>query len=189
MGLYQYLNEAWKHPNPVLLRERMTAWRQDNVIVRIERPTNLARARTLGYRAKPGIMLARVRVPRGGRMREQLKSGRRPKTQRRKKVVNKSYQTIAEERANRKFRNCEVLNSYMIAQDGKHDWFEVILVDPQSPSIQSDHKIKWIAEQQHHGRVFRGLTSSARKSRGLRHKGKGTEKIRPSLRAHDRTAH
>lgn len=189
MGLYQYLSEAWKHPDPALLRERMTAWRQDNVVVRIERPTNLARARSLGYRAKKGIVLARVRVLRGGRMREKLKGGRRPKTQRRKKIVNKSYQTVAEERANKKFRNCEVLNSYMIAQDGKHDWFEVILVDPQSPDIQKDHKINWIAQPQHHGRVFRGLTSSARKSRGLRHKGKGSEKIRPSLRAHNRTAH
>ena len=189
MGLYHYLSEAWKHPDPTLLRERMTVWRQENAVVRIERPTNLVRARNLGYRAKKGFILARVRVLRGGRMREQLKAGRRPKTQRRKKIVNKSYQTIAEERANRKYRNCEVLNSYMIAQDGRHYWFEIILVDPQSPEIQSDPKIRWIAEPQHHGRVFRGLTSSARKSRGLRHKGKGTEKIRPSLRAHHRLAH
>ncbi len=189
MGLYQHLSESWKHPDPVLLRERMTSWRQENVVIRIERPTNLVRARSLGYRAKPGFILTRVRVNRGGRMREQLKAGRRPKTQRRKKIVNKNYQTIAEERANKKFRNCEVLNSYMIAKDGRHYWFEIILIDPRSPSILSDPKIRWIADKQHKSRVFRGLTSSARKSRGLRHKGKGYEKMRPSLRAHDRTAH
>ncbi len=122
-------------------------------------------------------------------MRPQMKSGRRSKTQRRRKIVNKSYQTVAEERANRKFHNCEVLNSYFIAQDGKHYWFEVILVDPDSPSILSDPKIRWIAQKQHSGRVFRGLTSSGRKSRGLRNRGKGAEKIRPSLGAHQRRAH
>ena len=39
------------------------------------------------------------------------------------------------------------------------------------------------------GRVYRGLTSSGKKSRGLRRKGKGAEKIRPSLRARDHLAH
>lgn len=189
MGFYHYLNEYWKSPDPQRMREYMTAWRKEPPIVRIERPTNLTSARSRGYRAKKGIMLARVRVLRGGRQRPQMKGGRRSKTQRRKKIVNKSYQTIAEERANKRFRNCEVLNSYFIAQDGKHYWFEVILVDPHHPSIQTDPSIQWIAERQHRGRVFRGLTSAARKSRGLRKKGKGTEKIRPSLRAHQRLAH
>ena len=36
------------------------------------------------------------------------------------------------------------------------------------------------------GRVYRGLTSAGRKSRGLRGKGKGFEKMRPSRRAHNR---
>jgi large subunit ribosomal protein L15e len=189
MGFYKHLAQAWKHPDPTLMRERMTKWRKENAVTKIERPTNLSSARTQGYRAKKGFIIARVRVQRGGRMRPQLKKGRRPTTQRRRKIVNKSYQTIAEERANRKFHNCEVLNSYKIAQDGKQYWFEVILVDPHSPSIKRDKNINWIMKNQHHGRVFRGITSSARKSRGLRHKGKGTEKIRPSLRANKRKAH
>ena len=118
MGMYNYLEEYWKHPDPQALRERMTQWRRENAIIKLERPTNLIRARSLGYRAKPGFIVARVRLPRGGRMRPQMKSGRRSKTQRRRKIVNKSYQTVAEERANRKFHNCEVLNSYFIAQVG-----------------------------------------------------------------------
>jgi large subunit ribosomal protein L15e len=189
MALYQHLAEAWKHPNPQLMRERMIAWRQENAVVRIGRPTNLITARTKGYRPKGGIILARVRMLRGGRMRPTLRSGRRPKTQRRMKIVNKSYQTIAEERANKKFRNCEVLNSYFIAQDGRHYWYEVILLDPQHPAVKADPSLSWITRSQHHGRVFRGLTSAGRKSRGLLHKGKGREKIRPSLRAHKRLAH
>jgi len=31
----------------------------------------------------------------------------------------------------------------------------------------------------------RGKTSAGRKGRGLRHKGSGTEKTRPGIRAHD----
>ena len=49
--------------------------------------------------------------------------------------------------------------------------------------IKSDRKINWICDSTHKGRVFRGLTSAGRKSRGLRNKGKGAEKIRPSIRA------
>ncbi|MDP3765404.1 MAG: 50S ribosomal protein L15e, partial [Nanoarchaeota archaeon] len=32
----------------------------------------------------------------------------------------------------------------------------------------------------------RGLTSAGKRGRGLLHKGKGAEKLRPSLRAHQR---
>lgn len=190
MGFYQHLRETWNNLDPAVLRARMVAWRKEDVVIRIEHPTRLDRARSLGYRAKKGILVVRVRVKRGGRMREKMKSGRRSKTQRRMKVVSKSYQSIAEERVNSKFMNCEVLNSYFLAQDGKHYWFEVILVDPASPDIVSDPKLSWIAQPQHRSRVFRGLTAAGRRSRGLlTRKGKGAEKLRPSLRAHDRMAH
>ena len=101
-------------------------------------------------------------------------------------VLGRSYQTIAEIRAAKKYPNCEVLNSYWVAQDGLYYWHEIILVDRAAPEILADKNISWIADKQHKGRVFRGLTSSSRKSRGLRHKGKGAEKIRPSLRAKGR---
>ncbi|MEN6573742.1 MAG: 50S ribosomal protein L15e, partial [Methanobacterium aggregans] len=51
-------------------------------------------------------------------------------------------------------------------------------VDPNSPSIKNDPKINWICEKQHTSRVFRGLTSEGKKTRGLRVKGKGSEKAR-----------
>ena len=50
-------------------------------------------------------------------------------------------------------------------KSGTHHFFEVILVDPHHPVISRDRKISWIANQRK--RVFRGLTSAARKSRGL----------------------
>ena len=72
----------------------------------------------------------------------------------------------------------------MVGEDGKHKFFEVILVDPHHPVIVNDPKIKWINEVQHTGRVYRGLTSAGRKTRGLRKKGIGTEKVRPSTGKH-----
>ena len=44
-------------------------------------------------------------------------------------------------------------------------------------------QLNWVVKPTHKGRAARGLTSSARKSRGFRHKGKGTEKFRPSKAA------
>ena len=68
-GLYHYLRQAWKKPNPVRLRELMTQWRSEQSVLKIENPTRLDRARALGYKAKKGIIIARVRVPRGRRQR------------------------------------------------------------------------------------------------------------------------
>jgi large subunit ribosomal protein L15e len=72
---------------------------------------------------------------------------------------------MAEQKAAKKFSNCEVLNSYWVGEDGKHKYFEVILADASHPSVLADKNLKWIAEKQHSNRALRGLTSSARKSR------------------------
>jgi large subunit ribosomal protein L15e len=192
MGIYKYIQNLWKKPKenmPELWKARLIKWRREPVSVRIEKPTRIDKARTLGYKALQGFIIVRQRVNRGGRKRAQIKKGRRPKNTRRKKIVAKNYRRIAEERANRKYPNCEVLNSYWVAEDGMHAWYEIILVDPQHPVIKSRKDLKWINEPQHRGRVYRGLTSAGRKSRGLRNKGKGAEKARPSLRANKRRMH
>ncbi len=184
--MYKYIRELWRKPTTALLRTRLIKWRKEGSFVKLEKPTNLARARQLGYKAKQGYVLIRVKLPRGGRMRPLIKKGRRSKHRRRLKILAKNYQQVAEERASKKFTNLEVLNSYQLAKDGKFYWFEVILVDPNHPVIKTDKKINWIANQK--GRVNRGLTSAAKKSRGLNKKGKGAEKIRPSQRANQRKA-
>ena len=79
-------------------------------------------------------------------------------------------------------RNLKVLNSYKLAQDGKHYFFEVILVDPSKPEIKSDKNMNWIGKNSNTHRVHRGLTSAGKKSRGLRDKSP-TNKARPSVRA------
>ncbi len=191
MGYLKYIREAWKNPKknmPELWRERLIAWRKEPVTVKLERPTRIDRARSLGYKAKKGIFVVRQRVGRGGRKREQWAGGRRSKAQRRLKIVGKNYQQVAEERAQKKYANCEVLNSYWVAQDGMHYWYEIIMVDRDHPQVLADKDLKFVAKKNTKGRVFRGLTSAGKKTRGLRRKGKGAEKIRPSQKAQKRRA-
>ncbi|HLD89282.1 MAG TPA: 50S ribosomal protein L15e [Candidatus Nanoarchaeia archaeon] len=190
MALYKYLRESFNDPSKEIQKiwkERIIQWRKEPVTIRISHPTRLDRARSLGYKAKPGLILVRQRVNRGGRLGPQIRHGRRPKRFRMRQDIAKSYQWVAEERTARKYPNCEILNSYFAAKDGLHYWYEIILVDKSHPAVLADPNMKWIAEKQHRGRVFRGLTASGKRSRGiLIHKGKGAEKLRPSLRANAR---
>jgi len=188
MGMYQHLKQSWQAPKEELRNlwhQRIIQWRREPTTIRLERPTRLDRARSLGYKAKPGFVVIRQRVNRGGRQKPQIRHPRRPKAMSRRKDLTMSYQAVAENRAVQKYPNCEVLNSYYAGEDGLHYWYEVILVDRSNPSILADSRISWIFS--HKGRSERGLTSAGRRARGLLNKGKGAEKIRPSLRAHHRT--
>ena len=182
IGLYKHIREIWKKPSKELLRSRLIKWRKDQVCVRIERPERIDRAHSLGYKAKKGYIMIRTRVPVSRRMRPRLKSGRRTKTQRRKKIVGKNYQWIAEERTQKRYPNLVVLNSYFLAKDGKNKWYDIIMLDPD---IVKNYKgMEWIAKGKNRDRVWKGKTSAGSKSRGLRNKGIGAEKLRPSLGAH-----
>ncbi|MGQ4890960.1 MAG: 50S ribosomal protein L15e [Candidatus Njordarchaeia archaeon] len=188
MGAYKYIKEFWANKSSEtfqeLMRERYLKWRREPAIVRVERPTNLWRARNLGWKPKLGYIIVRVRIRKGGQRKERARSGRKTKGLAvRSMTVRKSLQWIAEERANRKYPNCEVLNSYWVGTDGVHEYFEVILIDKSNPAIKKDPYVSWILEKQHRGRVYRGLTSAGKKARGLRNKGFGAEKVRPSRRA------
>ena len=177
---YKYIAKAWKKPKESyvkdLMWQRAITWRKQNAIVRIERPTRLDRARNLGYKAKQGIVMARVRVRRSGFRKTRPISGRRQKRMGVNKFkVGKNTRLIAEERVARRFPNLEVLNSYWVWEDGRFKWHEVILVDPV---LLPDHPI---ANQTR--RVFRGLTSAGKQARGLHNRGLGAEKLRPSKKA------
>jgi len=181
-GLYQYLRDAWKKPDVKSLRERMIKWRAENAVTKVDKPLRLDRARALGYKAKKGYIVVRVRVLRGGRQRARTNKARRTKRHTIRKVVKMNYKWIAEQRAQKKFPNLEVLNSYNLAKDGRHYFYEVILVDPSRPEIAKNKKTSWITKPVNKNRVFRGLTSAGKKSRGLRNKNP-TNKNRPSVRA------
>ncbi|HEQ79047.1 MAG TPA: 50S ribosomal protein L15e [Euryarchaeota archaeon] len=187
--MYHYIREAWKTPDDTYLKdlkkERLFQWRRESVFIRVERPTRIDRARELGYKAKQGYVVVRTRVRRGGLRKPTIRAGRRAKRKGISKItMGKSIRRIAEERTAKHYPNMEVLNSYWVGQDGRHKFYEVILVDPHHPVIKADSKINWICNPANRGRAFRGLTSAGKKGRGLRNKGIGSEKHRPSIRAH-----
>ena len=165
----KYLAGMRKIPGQPLVKiqkGRLIEWRRENTLVKIAKPTRIDRARRLGYMAKGGFVVVRVRVKKGMRKRPKPSGGRVPKKAGRFFPLGKSKQQVAEERAARKFPNLNVLNSYYAGEDGVSKWFEVILVDTSRPEIRNDRKISWICKGRHRGRAFRGLTSAGKGTKG-----------------------
>lgn len=181
-GMYHYIKQAWKKPDQKILMKRMEEWREDPAQVKLEKPLRLDRARELGYKDKTGFSIIRIRLKRGGHKRPRPIKGRRGKRMHTRKNLKMSYKWIAEQRVANHHTNLEVLNSYEVGKDGENYFYEVICVDPQRPEIKNDPTLSWITNRTNKNRVFRGLTSSAKKSRGLRSKDP-TNKNRPSRRA------
>lgn len=186
-GMYHYIRKAWKKPDKATLRERMVEWRKSGVFTKVDKPLRLDRARTLGYKDKKGFVVVRVKIGRGGHKRSRPNKGRRSKRLHARKNLRMNYKSIAEQRTARKFTNLEVLNSYQIGKDGMNYFYEVILIDPSRPEIKNDKNLAWVSKpgNSNRNRALRGLTSAAKKSRGLRNKSPQS-KARPSLRARKR---
>ncbi len=186
MGVTKYLREAWKKPDIKILRARMIEWRKDGAVTRVEKPLRLDRARALGYKAKKGVIVVRVKLRRGGHKRSRPNKARRTKRLHIRKNLRMNYREIAEQRANKKYTNTEVLNSYQVGKDGMNYFFEVILVDRAAPEIKSDKQLSFITKTGNKGRAYRALTSAGKKARGHRHSRVKVPKAYPSLRANDR---
>jgi len=187
-SVYGYIRDAWKNPTNTYVQDfrwaRMQTWRKEGSVVRVERPTRIDRARALGYKAKQGIIVVRAKVRRGSLRKSRFNTGRRTKRMGKNKITaGKSIQRIAEERTANKYPNMEVLNSYWVGEDGKSKWYEVILIDPSHPVIKSDKNLNWVCSSANKNRALRGKTSAGMKGRGMRTRGKGTEKTRPSIRS------
>jgi large subunit ribosomal protein L15e len=132
----------WKSNNDVL-KSKAVVWRTEEVIHKINRPSRLDRARRLGYKAKQGIIVVRIRVGRGGMRKQRPVSGRRPKhfgVVHIKQGIN--MRKVAERRVGEKFPNLEVLGSYYLHRDGMHMWYEVVLADTNHPAILNDKEMR-----------------------------------------------
>ena len=184
---YRYISETFqKQENtyPSSNWHLLIELRSSPSVYRIDKPSNIARARTLGYKAKQGYIVVRSKIRKGTMKKIRPKMGRKPANLGVTKITpKKNLQRIAEERASKRYPNLVTLNSYYLIEDGRSKWFEVIMVDPNHPRILSDPKINWIARPKNKRRSPRGMTSAGKRGRGLRKKGIGAEKIRPSLQA------
>lgn len=125
MGCYRYVQELQNKKQSDVMRFilRVNAWffRQLTVIHRASKPSNLPKARRLGYKAKQGYVIYRVRVRRGNRKKPAPKGATYGKPVR--QGVNhlkpaRGHRAIAEERVGRRCTNLRVLNSYWVNQDG-----------------------------------------------------------------------
>ena len=134
--------KLWKDNSPEL-RNRVVLWRRQDAVTRIEKPSRILRARRLGYKAKQGIIVVRMRVGTGGMRRKRPTGGRRPKhlgVTRIKAAVN--MKQVADRRVLERYPNMSLLGSYFIYKDGMHYWFEVILADPSHPRIAKDKELR-----------------------------------------------
>ena len=190
MGAYKYLEELWRKKQSDLMnfifRVRTWEYRQLPVISRVNHPSRPDKARKLGFKAKEGYVVYRVRVRRGGRKRPVPKgivSGKPTSVGINQLKPTRNLRSKAEERAGRALGALRVLNSYWIGQDGTYKYYEVIMVDPSHNGIRNDPRINWIVNPHQKHRELRGVTSAGKASRGLRTKGHLNAKTRPSRRA------
>jgi len=129
--------------NPMELRQRAVTWRNENAVTRVEKPSRIARARRLGYKAKQGIIVIRMRVGTGGMRKQRPRGGRRPKHLGVTKIkADVSMKQVAERRVLERYPNMKLLGSYFLYKDGMHYWFEVVLADPSHPRIAKDKEIR-----------------------------------------------
>jgi len=189
MGAYKYLEEMWRKKQSDVLRFvlRMRSWeyRQLPVIHKVHRPSRVDKARKLGYKAKQGYVIYRIRIRRGGRKKPVSKGivyGKPVNQGINQLKPNRSHRAVAEERVGRRCRNLRVLNSYWVGQDGTFKFYEVILVDPNHKAVRRDARINWIASTKQKHRENRGLTSAGKRHRGMHKRGNKTTSQRPSYK-------
>ena len=77
-------------------------------MVRLERPSRLNRARSLGYKPKQGVVVVRIKITRGGMRQKRPTSGRRPKHMGTLKIKGISARKILQ--AEECLRNIPILN-------------------------------------------------------------------------------
>jgi len=167
MGANKYIRAAfqkeWKgvtdsdYDYASLMRQRGLEYRNsEQAVVKVDHPTNLPSARSVGYKAKQGIFVVRVRVRKGTGTHHRPKNKRRPKRQGQAKLSRKlSTQSMAEQKASKRFTNAESIGSYKVAEDGKWHYFEVIMADRTASTVLADKNLKFLAHG-HQGRAERG---------------------------------
>ena len=144
MNMHKYISKTWRmiRTSPEYKRYmtlKRVEWRRGGTITRIEKPTRLDRAHAVGYKAKQGYIVVRVKVRKGGLRKIPPKLGRRQKRTGISKIKRgKSARKIAEERAKKKFRNLNIVGSYYLGEDGEYIWYEIVMRDENHPSIKKN---------------------------------------------------
>ena len=75
---------------------------------------------------------------------------------------------LGEIRVGAMYQQYRVLGSYWVGEDRIYKYSEVIMIDSNSSAIKNDKSLNWICKPVMKRREARGLTNTAKKSRGLR---------------------
>ncbi len=132
MGAYKYIKESFENSfrqRSDSFRNRLQKFRGKKTVEKLDKPTNPVRARELGFKARKDFSVAIVRIKRGKRARGKPDQGRKPGRNRKYVNPGSSIQEYAERKAQKRFPNLYVFNSYLIGEDGMHKYFEVLMQD------------------------------------------------------------
>ncbi|MHB8566785.1 MAG: eL15 family ribosomal protein [Nitrososphaerales archaeon] len=144
--MYRHIARTWRSmtkESSQAFKQRAIIWRRGATYERLERPSRLDRARALGYKAKQGVVVVRIKITRGGMRQKRPTSGRRPKHMGVLKIKGHfSSQDTANHRVLEKYPNTKLIGSYPVYQDGRFIWFEVILADTSRTTLGSSYDIK-----------------------------------------------
>jgi large subunit ribosomal protein L15e len=144
--MYSAINKTWLSlvkSGSQVYKQRAISWRRGRTIERMEHPLRLDRARAVGYKAKQGFFVVRIKLSRGGMRQTRPTSGRRPKHMGVLKIKGAfSSQDTAERRVGEKYPNAKVFGSYPVYQDGKYIWYEVVMADTNHPSLARSYDIR-----------------------------------------------
>jgi large subunit ribosomal protein L15e len=129
MGAFKYIRKNERNSNRDAERKKeiLTEVRSRPLISRMPSPSKIARAHSLGYKAKQGYITVLARVGKGSFRRPRPVHARRPSKAGIYYNLSVSKQKIAEDRVLKRYPNMKLLGSYLLTEDGKDKWFEVLL--------------------------------------------------------------
>jgi ribosomal protein L15E len=140
MGATKYIRESFRQTmaqRAPEYRARLVKWHRQPPVVRADGPTNIPRARALGYKATKDIIVVRVRISKGKRVRRKADLGRKPGKNRKEANPGAPLSYYAMLKAAKRFSNLTPLGAYLAGETGTDKYFEVIMRNscPQKPGF------------------------------------------------------
>ena len=149
-SMYRHVAETWQNglrEKDPSIKSRLVAWRRGPRVVRLEHPTRLDRARAVGFKAKQGFVVVRVRISRGGIRIKRPVAGRRSKHLGVLRIKGQLPEAgVVAGRVKERYPNMTVLGSYFLMEDGRYRWFEAVLVDAHHPSVMADKELQHLVK-------------------------------------------
>ncbi len=130
MGARKYITKSFRNSvkkRTIEYKNRIISYRKaDKKIVKIDKPTNPVRAKTLGFKQSKDYLVYRLTVRKGMRARPKPDQGRKPGKSRKFKEPGFSWKDYAENTLMKYRNNLEIVGSYKVGEDGDTSFFEVL---------------------------------------------------------------